>query len=130
VRVPAFLVRRFYVGGSLRNTAEGFELQAQNEMGNGMLVGVRRMAVDGRDLDLAHVVAIRDGGAERIPADAITRQAPVPFRRGDRVTLRVTGERLEPGEHDLEVELIERDLGALQLGFREAVNDGGGATED
>ncbi len=47
---PGFIARQFYVAGSLRNTDTGWELQAQNPMGEGMLVGVGRMHVDGREI--------------------------------------------------------------------------------
>ena len=52
MNIPGFLARQFYVAGSLRNTATGWELQAQNPMGSGTLVGVGKMRVDGRDIPL------------------------------------------------------------------------------
>ena len=121
MRVPAFLVRRFYVDQSLRNTATGFSLEAHNDMGDGMLVGIRRIQVDGTDVPLESIRAERDGEAETLSAADISRTNPVPIVRGERVTLHVDGIRLSLGEHHLEVELIERDLGALQLGITEHV---------
>ncbi|MEO7117828.1 MAG: hypothetical protein ABIZ34_02520 [Candidatus Limnocylindrales bacterium] len=121
MRVPAFLVRRFYVDGSLRNTPDGFELQAHNDMSDGMLVGVRSIQIDAQDVALDAITASRDGVDDPIRAADISRLAPVPIRRGERVTLRVEGWHLPPGQHHLEVEIIERDLGALQLGIDETV---------
>ena len=69
VNVPDFIARQFYVAGSLRNTTDGFELEAQNPMGSGTLVGVGRLRVD--------------------------------------------GEQLAPGRHELEVTLYEVNLGRL-----------------
>ena len=40
MRVPDFLVRQFYVPGSLRHEGDGFSLQARNGMGDGTLVGI------------------------------------------------------------------------------------------
>ncbi|MBA2570404.1 MAG: hypothetical protein H0V04_04390 [Chloroflexi bacterium] len=121
MRVPAFLVRRFYVAGSLRNTDRGFQLQAQNEMGEGMIVGMPRIAVDGALIEPARITAARDGASDAVRADRITRTSPVPVRRGDRVTIHVDGPPLAAGRHELEVELVERDLGALQLAITETL---------
>ena len=121
MRVPAFLVRRFYVPGSLRNTPTGFQIQAHNEMGDGTLVGVTRITVDGLAMDPAGITAELEGTDEVVQAVDITRATPVPFRRGDRVTLHVNTQPLTPGPHELEVELLELNLGVLQLNISEAV---------
>ncbi len=115
MQIPGFLARQFYVAGSLRNTPSGFRLQAHNPLGDGTLVGVGRIAVDGREIPLDSVTATRDDGSDTISAAAVTRASPIAVRRGDRVTLEVRGDPLAAGEHRLEVELHERDLGALRL---------------
>jgi len=121
MRVPGFLVRQFYVGGSLRNAGDGFELQARNPMGDGSLVGIRRIAVDGTAIEPAQVTATRDGDAEVIAATAVSRETPVSFRKGDAVTFHVAGHSLSAGKHRLELEIIERDAGLLQLSLEDNV---------
>ena len=44
------------------------------------------------------------------------------FRKGDVVTFDIAGLTLNRGLHQLEVELVERDLGSLSLGFSETVS--------
>ena len=44
------------------------------------------------------------------------------FRKGDVVTFDIDGLTLNAGLHQLEVELVERDLGSLSLGFSETVS--------
>ena len=61
MRVPDFLVRQFYVEGSLQTEGDGFRLQARNGIGDGTLVGIGRISVDGTDVDLASVTATREG---------------------------------------------------------------------
>lgn len=111
--MPGFIARQFYVVGSLRNTADGFELEAHNPLGNGTLVGVGRLRVDGRDLPAAAVTAHRPGDAAAVHAADVSRNNPITVNQGDRVTLRVAGEPLAPGRHELEVELFELNLGRL-----------------
>ena len=115
VNVPGFIARQFYVAGSLRNTDDGWELQAHNPMGDGVLVGVGRLSVDGRDIAPAAVTARRSGSDEIYRAGDVTRARPIAIRKGDRVTLHVAGEPLATGSHKLEVELHEANIGVLRL---------------
>ena len=124
MEVPSFLVRRFYVVGSLRNTETGFRLQARNPMGGGTLVGIGRLAVDGRRIALDSVSALRDGDASPIRAVDVSRLRPIKVAAGDVVTLRVEGEPLAAGEHRLDVELFELNLGALRFAIRDRVAAG------
>ena len=91
MRIPGFIARQFYVEGSLRNTDHGFQLQAQNPMGNGVLIGVGPLRVDGRDIDPAAVTAQRDGDPEPMSARDVSATNPVNVSKGDHVTLHVEG---------------------------------------
>jgi hypothetical protein len=115
VNIPGFIARQFYVAGSLRNTEAGFELQAQNALGAGTLVGVGLMRVDGRDIPAEAVSARRSGDEAAIRAVDVSRTRPVSVFKGDHVTLHVEGEPLAAGEHRLDVELFEVNLGRLSF---------------
>ena len=121
MNIPGFIARQFYVAGSLRNTDSGWELQAQNPMGSGVLTGVGKMRVDGHDIRAESVTAQRSGDAEPIRAIDVTRFKPVSVFKGDRVTLHVTGDPLAAGEHQLEVELFELNLGRLSFSISDRV---------
>jgi len=116
-----FFARQFYVSGSLRNTDSGWELQAHNPMGSGTLVGVGKMRVDGRDIPAEAVTAQRSGEAEAIRAQDVSRTRPVSIFKGDRVTLAVEGEPLGAGEHKLEIELFELNLGRLSFSITDRI---------
>ncbi len=120
MNVPGFIARQFYVQGSLRNTDSGWQLQAQNSLSDGMLVGVGAMSVDGHAIDPAAVSARRDDG-EVIKASDVSRTNPVRVARGDRVTLHVDGAPLAPGAHKLDVELYEINLGRLSFSISDQV---------
>ena len=121
MNIPGFIARQFYVAGSLRNTDTGWELQAQNPMGEGTLVGVGKMRVDGREIPADNVSAQRSGEAVPIRATDISATRPVSVFKGDRVTLAVEGDPLARGEHRLEVELFELNLGRLSLAITDHV---------
>jgi hypothetical protein len=115
MNVPGFIARQFYVSGSLRNTDQGFQLEAQNPMGDGVLIGVGKLRIDGHDIAADAVTARRSGTEEVIRAAEVSRSKPIQIKKGDRVTLQVEGSPLAAGEHKLEVELFEANIGALRL---------------
>lgn len=121
MRVPDFLARQFYVAGSLRNRDDGFELQATNGMGDGTLVAVGPVEVDGQLIDISALSAVRTGETERIPASGVSHTNPIRVRKGDRVTLIVEGPQLAPGKHELRVRLVELNLGALEFSIRDTL---------
>ena len=115
MQVPGFLARRFYVAGSLRNTATGFQLQAQNPMGAGTLVGIGRLSVDDRVIPVEAVSAVREGDPSPMHAKDVSPRTPIRVAVGDRVTLFVAGQTLAPGRHRLDVELYEVNMGRLRF---------------
>jgi hypothetical protein len=121
MRVPDFMVRQFYVAGSLRNDDAGFRLQARNPLADGRLVGVQRFAVDGAPVDLSSVSAMRDGDTDWLSATDVSPTSPVTFRKGDVVTFHVAGRALPPGTHRLDLDLIERDAGLLSLSLSDTL---------
>jgi len=121
MRVPDFLVRQFYVSGSLQREGDGFRLQARNGIGDGTLVGIGRIVVDGILVDPAAVTATRGGEDAVHRAVDVSRAAPVSFKRGEVVTLHVAGHPLAPGEHSFEVEIFERDAGSLTLALKDVI---------
>ena len=121
MRVPDFLVRQFYVKGSLQPEGDGFRLQARNGMGDGTLVGIGRVVMDGQAIDPSAITASRVGDDAVHRAADVSRRAPVSFKRGDVVTFHITGHPLAPGEHRFEVEIYELNLGLLQLALKDTV---------
>ncbi|MEO8626189.1 MAG: hypothetical protein ABI452_05760 [Candidatus Limnocylindrales bacterium] len=121
MNIPAFIARQFYVAGSLRNTDSGWELKAQNPMGNGVLTGVGHLRVDGHAIAPETVTAQRSGDAEPIRAQDISKSRPVSVFKGDQVTLHVNGAPLTPGDHKLDVELFELNLGRLAFSISDQI---------
>ena len=122
MRVPDFLVRQFYVKGSLQPEGDGFRLQARNGMGDGTLVGIGRVSIDGQLIDPSAISAVLVGSDTVHQAADVSRRAPVSFSRGDVVTFRIAGHPLAPGEHRFEVEIYELNLGLLQLALKDTVS--------
>jgi hypothetical protein len=123
MRVPDFLVRQFYVSGSLQHEGDGFRLQARNGMGNGTLVGIGKIVVDGSVIDPAAISAGRVGDDTVHQAAEVSRTSPVSFNKGDVVTFHIAGYRLTPGEHRFEVEIYEVNMGLVQLALKDRIGE-------
>ena len=124
MNVPGFIARQFYVPGSLRNEPTGFRLEAQNPMGDGVLVGVGRLAVDGMAIPPEAVTATRTGSDEVYRAADVSRTHPIQVKKGDRVTFHVAGRQLTTGQHRLDVELFEVNIGQLRLSLTDRLREG------
>jgi hypothetical protein len=122
MRVPDFMVRQFYISGSLQHEGDGFRIQARNGMGDGTLVGIGTITVDGVAVDPAAVSATRAGDDTVHGAADISRAAPVSFSRGDVVTFHIAGHPLGAGEHRFDVEIYELNLGLLSLSLKDTVH--------
>lgn len=120
MRVPDFLVRQFYLAGSLQPEGDGFRLQARNGLGDGTLVGIGRVTLDGTPIEPAAITATRAGDERVYRASDISRATPVAFGRGDVVTFHIAGHALAPGQHRFEVEIHELNLGSLQLSLTDS----------
>jgi hypothetical protein len=125
MRVPDFLVRQFYVSGSLQHEGDGFRLQARNGMGNGTLVGIGKIVVEGSVIDPAAISAGRVGDDTVHQAAEVSRTSPVSFNKGDVVTFHIAGYRLTPGEHRFEVEIYEVNMGLVQLALKDRIGEAG-----
>ena len=50
MKIPEFILRKLYVRGSLRNTANGFEFKLKNALGSGYAVQLLPLRVDGNEI--------------------------------------------------------------------------------
>ena len=124
MRVPDFLIRQFYVSGSLQHEGDGFRIQARNGMGNGTIVGIAKISVDGQTIDPANISATLDGSDVVHQAADVSPAAPVAFSKGDVVTFHISDHTLSPGEHRFEVEIYEVNLGLVSLALKDKVRGG------
>jgi alpha-galactosidase len=119
-RIPAFLLRGLYVGGSLCNSPEGCQFALRNRIGSGTVTRFHGLEVDGIQLPpAALVVHLPDGMS--IPAGEITPQSPVSLPAGLALSLRLPGLTLQPGKHELRFRFHTQELGELELRVNDTV---------
>lgn len=119
------MVRQFYVSGSLQHEDGGFRLQARNGLGNGTIVGIGNITVDGETIDNTGITATLEGSDVVHQAADISPRSAVAFSKGDVVTFHIAGYALAPGEHSFEVQIYEVNLGLVTLSLKDTVRSGG-----
>ncbi len=118
--IPPILLKKLYVKGSLRAEGDGFALDLQNPIAPGVILGMKALKVDGAAVDLAQVTVVPPDGPSR-PATAISAGSPLEFPLGATFALRVAGFPLPPGSHRLEIRVVVRDVGPLDIPIADAL---------
>ena len=121
VSVPGFLLRRLYLKGSLRNTADGFEFQLKNNLGSGYAHKVWPMVLDGTDVPLDGC-SFEEGG-RRIEFAAVSKENTLTLAMNKAVTVMVQGATLEPGPRKVGMAFDVPGLGTLKFDFTDLVSD-------
>jgi hydroxymethylglutaryl-CoA reductase (NADPH) len=112
--IPAFLLKRLYVRGSLRNTATGFQLTIQNTLAPGTIVGLAPLQVNGAEYSLDTIKAVLPDGTQ-VPASGVSADSPVRFSIGDKVTMLVEAQPLPAGTHRLIISPKTKEAGRLSI---------------
>jgi hydroxymethylglutaryl-CoA reductase (NADPH) len=122
MKVPAFLLRRLYVKGSLRNVDGGFEFDLKNSLGSGYAESVRPIIVDDEALPTASTRFVVDGEVK--PFESITADSPMTLGMNKLVTVGVDGRTLTPGKHKIGIGFLVTGMGELAFDVTDAIDDG------
>jgi len=117
--VPAFMLKKLYLKGSLKNTEEGFEFQVRNTLAPANITAMEPLMVDGTVYPLADTVVV---GKEPMAATAISKEHPVTFGINSVVTMRVKGARLAAGEHTVVIGVVTKEAGELKWDVSDTVS--------
>ena len=109
--VPAFLLKKLYVKGSLKTTDEGSGLTIKNTLAPGTITHVAPVRIDGVEYPIEQI-SIGQKGAFR-PAGQISSKAPFDFSLNSEAEIWIDGAKLEPGKHALEITVTAREVGEL-----------------
>jgi hypothetical protein len=119
MQVPAFLLRRLYVKGSLRNEGGGVAFDLSNTLGSGYADQVLPLRLDGEDVDPASCAFVIDGVALRF--DEISAERPMTLAMNGALTVRAKGRTLAAGEHAIELAFIVTGMGEMRFDVKDVV---------
>ena len=127
--IPGFLLKKLYVRGSLRNTAQGCAFQLRNVVDSGTVVRFHELQVDGEPYGAEQVQALRAGG-EMVPLSTIAPDRPLSLPAGVNMTLLLPGVTLPPGKHRLRLHFQTQEVGDLAFQVDDTVQEAGGKREE
>jgi hydroxymethylglutaryl-CoA reductase (NADPH) len=119
--VPSLILRQLFTNGSLRNVAEGVQFSIKNRLSDASLVGVHRLAINGREVP-ADALQLTVEGGDRLAAAQVSGAAPVdfPLRRSVEILARIP--HLTEGRHAIELGFEVTPFGKLTLKVESAIS--------
>jgi hydroxymethylglutaryl-CoA reductase (NADPH) len=121
VLIPSLLLKKLYTLGSLKNTPSGVEFAIKNRLSDAELVGLLRIAIDGRDVPLSALRLTLEDGRVLI-ADQVSPPQPLAFPLRAVVTVRADLPALADGKHTLAISFESRPFGKLQFAVEDAIS--------
>jgi hypothetical protein len=121
MKVPAFLLRRLYVKGSLRNVESGFEFDLKNSLGSGYAERALPLVIDGGELPLDAAQFVVQG--EVTPFGEVSPERPMTLGMNKTVTVAVPGRTLAPGKHNLGIGFIVVGMGEMRFDVADAIDE-------
>jgi hypothetical protein len=122
MQVPAFLLRRLYVKGSLRNENGGFAFDLKNSLGSGYAESVLPLTVDGAEVPIAAASFETDG--EALPFADVSPERTMTLGMNKIVTIRVAGQALPAGKHKIGIGFMVTGMGKMEFDVTDAVEAG------
>ena len=122
MKVPAFLLRRLYVKGSLALTPDGFRFELRNRLGSGYAKRLFPLTLDGAELDPAQTTFHVDG--ETVAFDAVDGETPFTLGMNKTTTIEYAGGAVAPGPHAVGMRFEVAGLGELGFEFSDVAEEG------
>ena len=119
MKIPSLVLKQLYTFGSLENGPEGISFDLKNRLSDATLTRLRGVRIDGREVGAGEVTLEVDGTLVQGSDIAADRTLNFPLRQVVRV--RVPGEPLPQGKHDIVVDFEARPFGRLTLKVQDAI---------
>ena len=118
--VPAFILRRLYVKGSLKNAPDGWQFTLRNSLGSGYAVGLVPVVLDDEQtIPMSKTWFENDGII--VTFDQVTENNTFGLKMNNEIVINVTGEQLNPGEHAVYFGCIIPGIGKIGFDFTDDI---------
>ena len=122
VTVPSFLLRRLYVRGSLRNTAQGVQFNLLNKLGSGYARRLLPLSLDGQAVPLESCYFSVDG--KQFSFEDVSNETPFMLELNKATIVTIKDFTLMPEPHKIGMAFEVPGLGVLQFDFTDVPSDG------
>jgi hydroxymethylglutaryl-CoA reductase (NADPH) len=120
--IPSMLLKKLYTLGSLKNTPDGVQFAVKNRLSDVDLVGIRKVAIDGKEAPLNKVKLVLSDGRVLDPAQ-ISNAAPLSFPLRMPLIVQTNLPALPKGKHEIEIGFEAKTYGKLQFKVDDAITD-------
>jgi hypothetical protein len=121
MRIPSLLLTKLHVKGSLRNEGEGFQFTIKNVLTPGTVVKFLGLSVDGSGYP-PEGISLLMNGVERIEVAEISSQAPLSLDLGKEVAVKVRGQGLSAGPHEIVLSFLTKEVGQIEVPIRDTMD--------
>ena len=119
--VPAFILRRLYVKGSLQNTPTGWSFTLKNSLGSGYAHGLVPLRVDESEEVAMDQTSFETDGVT-ISFDQVSKENTFGLQMNRSIVISVVGEQLTRGAHRIDFACIIPGLGQIGFDFTDKVD--------
>jgi acetamidase/formamidase len=119
MQIPAFLLRKLYIKGSLENVEGGFSLKLKNSLSPGTTTAVAPIKVDGNEYSLDSLT-IRSVDGEVLGSE-VSAENTFPIKVGVEIELIIKGDPLPEGEHTIDLALTTKEAGTLAFDVTDSI---------
>ena len=119
--VPAFILRRLYVKGSLQNTPTGWSFTLKNSLGSGYAHGLVPLRVDESEEVPMDQTSFETDGVT-ISFDQVSKENTFGLQMNRSIVISVVGEQLTRGAHRIDFACIIPGLGQIGFDFTDKVD--------
>ena len=119
MQIPAFLLRKLYIKGSLENVDDGFTFKLKNSLSPGTTTEVAPIKVNDTEYGLDSTT-VRSEGVEILGSD-ISEDNTFPIKVGVEIEIFVKGDSLPEGEHKIDISLTTKEAGTLAFDVTDSI---------
>jgi|APSaa5957512493_1039668.scaffolds.fasta_scaffold234698_1 hypothetical protein len=120
--VPAFILRRLYVKGSLHNVSEGWEFTLRNSLGSGYAKGLVPLRVDeSLEIPMTQTSFVNPKDDSIVTFDQVNENNTFGLQMNREIVITVTGEQLSLGSHRIDFACIVPGLGQIGFDFADEI---------
>ncbi|MEE8046758.1 MAG: hypothetical protein V3T49_07960 [Dehalococcoidia bacterium] len=121
--VPAFILRRLYVQGSLENTLSGWHFTLRNTLGSGYAKGMVPLKLDDT-IEIPMTSTSFESEGETFTFDQVSDDNTFGLKMNREIVITIDGEQLTSGSHDIYFGCIIPGLGQIGFDFTDDVANG------
>ena len=121
--VPAFILRRLYLKGSLHNRDDGWGFKLKNTLGAGYARGLIPVSVDGVEIPMEQSFFAKEG--EETSFTDVPENNTFGLKLHHEILIYFRGDPLEIGNRKIAMGFIVPGLGTLKFDFNDDVATGG-----